>query len=804
MYKNYFLTAVRNLYRNLVYSLVNIFGLTLGIAVALIVFLFIQFETSYDKYHKDYKQIYRVYRTTYEPEYGRWRDARIGGAFYNIASQDFPGVESSTRILYRGDEYIRYHNEDFIESKLIFADSSIFSVFTFPLLRGDARSALREPNSVVITESIAKKYFGNEDPIGKTLGDIVQLKVTGILKDIPDRSHFRFNMLRSISRDKESEVKLNSWNGEIYTYIKLKKGYDLENFRKSISADFVKKYVDVGNFKEYKLDIEPLEKIHLYGLCEFYIGGDLGLKAEAQSGLLFIFGFLGLSVLIIACVNFTNIIISRSITRAREVAVRKVSGATRLQLIQQFIGEYLIISFIALNLALLIIELVLPIFSSVLGRKISVDYLHNYQYLLCMLVILFVVGVWSGIYPSTVLSSFSPIKVLSNSIKINKGGFLRKMLIVFQFIFSILLIIISVFCYNQARNWTGKEIGYHKENLMVIQFRNKIQREKFEILKSENLKSPLITSVTAASNNLSLDEPAKFLMNLDEIKEKPVDLISVDNDFVKTLGIVIREGRDYSQGNLSDDKHSYLVDENFVKLWNVKDPVGRQIQLTQRVEGNLVPFSEGRIIGVIKNFNYLPGYKTKQQLGLVINLNNKAVNFMFIKVSSSRHKEAEKYIRDTYNKLLPQEILLMNTLEDNISNNFVIKILKKVIFFLTIIPILATIIALMGIFALVMQSAEKRTNEIAIRKIFGTPVYKLILMQTREYSKLILIANIVALIIAYFLLNIMMRQSSGFEAPGAWTYISVCLSTYLLGMLTVIFVVLKSVRKNPVEALRYE
>ena len=804
MYKNYFLTAIRNLYRNLVYSLVNIFGLTLGIAVALMVFLFIQFENSYDRYHKDYKRIYRVYRTTYEPEFGRWRDARIGGAFHIIASQDLPGVESSTRILYRGDEYLRHHSEDFIESKLIFADSSIFSVFSFPLLKGDSRTALREPNSVVITESIAKKYFGNEDPIGKTLGDIVQLKVTGILKDIPDRSHFRFNMLRSISRDKESEVKLNRWSGEIFTYIKLKKGYDPENFRNSIGADFVKKYVDVGNFKEYKLDIEPLERIHLYGLCEFYIGGDLGLKGEAQAGLLFMFGFLGLSVLIIACVNFTNIIISRSITRAREVAVRKVSGATRMQLIQQFIGEYIIIAFIALNLALLIIELILPVFSSVTGRKIIVDYMHNYQYLLFMFGILFVVGVWSGLYPSVVLSSFSPIKVLNNSLKINKGGFLRKLLIVLQFIFSILLIIISVFCYNQARNWTGKEIGYHKENLLVIQFQNKKQREKFEILKSEFLKSPHVTSITAASNNLSLNEPAKFLMNLDERKEQPVDLISVDNDFVKTLGIEIHEGRDYNQGNLSDDKHSYLVDENFVKLWNIKDPIGRQIQLSQRVEGKLVPYSDGKIIGIVKNFNYLPGYKTKQQLGLVINLDNQAVNFMFIKVNSNRLKEAEKYIRDSYNKLLPQEILLMNTLEDNISNNFVIKILKKIIFFLTVIPILATIIALMGIFALVMQSAERRTNEIAIRKIFGTPVYRLILMQTREYSILILIANLVALIIAYFLLDVMMRQSSMFEAPGAGTYISVCLSTYLLGMLTVIFVVLKSVRKNPVSALRYE
>jgi putative ABC transport system permease protein len=804
MLKNYFITAVRSLYRNLVYSLVNIFGLVLGIAVTLIVFLFIQFETSYDKYHKDYKQIYRVYRTATHPEFGIRNDARIGGAFHNIAKQNFPGVESSTRIMGGGDIYIHHNNEDFKESKFIFADSSIFSVFTFPFLRGDARTALKEPNSIIITEAIAKKYFGNEDPMGKTLGDKNPMKVTGILKDIPDRSHFRFNMLRSISKDRIAELGLDKWTGEIYTYIKLKKGYDPEIFRNSIGNEFVKKYVDVGDYKDYKLNIEPLEKIHLHGICEFFIGGDIGLTGDTIRGLLYLFGFLALSILVIACVNFTNIIISRSMTRSREVAMRKVSGATRFQLVQQFIGEYIIIAFIALNLALLIIELILPLFSSVIGRKISVDYFNNYAYLFFMFIILFAVGVLSGLYPSAILSSFSPIKVLNNSLKINKGGLFRRILIIFQFIFSILLIMISIFCYQQASRWTGKEMGYHKENLVVIQFQKNSQKDKFEILKNEFLKSPDITGVTAASINLSLYEPTKYFMSLDDKKEQLIDFISVDQDFIKTLGIEVREGRDFMEENSNDVKHAFIIDENAVRLWNLKDPVNKQIELSTRENGELKPYLEGTIIGVIKNFNYLPGYKTKEQKGLILNADKESISNMFVRVYSNSLKQASKYIKESYNRLLPGELLLMNTLDDNISNNFVIKILKKIIFFLTIIPILATIIALMGIFALVLQSSERRTHELAIRKIFGTPVFKLILLQIREYSFLILIANVISLSISYLLLNVMMHQNSGFEAPGAGIYIIVCLSTYFMGMLIVSSVVLKSVRKNPIVSLRYQ
>lgn len=810
MYRHYFITAIRNLNKNLVYSLLNIFGLALGIAVTLLVFLFIQFENSYDKYHKDYKQIYRVYRTAMHPEFGTWNDAKIGGAFYEIARQNFPGVESITRVIYTGDLYFLQHNEYFKESKLIYVDPSFFSVFTFPLIKGDPKTALSEPKSIVITEEIAKKYFGNDDPIGKTIDDKLQLKVTGILKDIPDRSHFRFNMVRSIGAERGLSAGENSyswtyrWNTEVYTYIKLQKGFDPDAFRSSIGSEFVKKYVDVGNYRDYKLNIEPLEKIHLHSRCESYIGGDIGLTSDNQSGLLYIFGFLGLSVLIIACVNFTNIIISRSLTRAKEVAIRKVTGAKRYQLIQQFIGEYIIIAFLALDVALLTIELFLPSFSAVIGRKITVDYFHNYLYLFVIFIILIATGIVSGIYPSIVLSAFSPVKVLSNSLKINRGGFLRKILIVLQFTFSILLILIAIFCYKQANKWTGSEIGFHKENILVMEFHNNAQREKYDILKNELLKLPYITGITASSTNLSMSEPAKYIMNVDDKKEQPIDLISVDCDYIKTLGIELRQGRDYFTDNTSDEKNSFIIDEATVKLWNLKDPLGKQVELLHRNNGALEPYLDGKIIGVIRNFNYLPGWKNREQKGLILNIDKQAINAMFIRVRESNEKMVEKYMKEVYENFFPQQPIIISSLTENIENNFVIKIFKKIIFFLTIIPVLASIIALMGIFALVLQSVQRRTKEIAIRKIFGTPVFKLVLLQTREYSILILFANLIALSIGYLLLNVLLRQSAGFEAPGAGIYLLVCSLTYISGMLTVIFVVIKSVRKNPVNVLKYQ
>jgi putative ABC transport system permease protein len=809
MFKNYFLTAIRNLFRNRLYSFISIFGLAIGMAVTLIVFRFIQFEKSYDKYHKDYQRIYRVYRTVTHPEIGTWNDARIGGAFYNIATQNLSSVENATRIIYTGDYYIRHSNEDFKESKLIFADSTFFNVFDFPLLTGDPKTALIEPNTIVITEAIAKKYFGDEPAIGKTIGELNPLKVTGILKDIPDNSHFRFSIVASMGTfknffyGKNADENLNSWQGEIFTYIKLRKGIDEAAFSKSIGHTFVGKYVNPYDYKDYSLHIEPLEQLHLNSKCEYYIGGDLGLRGTSQ-GLLYVFSILGVLVLIIACINFTNISISSSLPRSKEVALRKVTGAKRFQLILQFIGEYIIITFLALCLAILLIEFILPLLGNIIGRKITINYFHNFQFIVASLIVVLTVGIFSGIYPSFVLSAFSPSKALKNELKINKGGFLKKMLIVLQFTVSIILIIVAVFSKTQINNWTSKEMGFLKENVLVLPINSNTVKEKFNTFKDQLLASPDISGVTTASINFSLNEPPKYYLNLDEIKEQPIQVMSADYDFINTMGIELIKGRNFSNENITDEMNSFIIDETAAKYLKLKDPLDKQIELLSKKDNTFLPYTKGKIIGVVKNFSYLPGFKRRQQKGLIINMDKNFSHYMFIRVRDSRLKAATTFIKEKYNALFPRQFFVISNLEDDIDNNFVMKMIKRTMFFFTVAPILATIIALMGIFALVLQSAERRTKEVAIRKIYGTPIRNLIMLQTKEYSVLIVIANLIAFCISYTILNKMLKMDSGFEAPSLLTYLIVALSTYLVGMLTVVSLIITSTRKNPVEALRYE
>jgi putative ABC transport system permease protein len=828
MFKNYLMIAVRNLLRFKTYSFINIFGLAVGIICFLILTLFILDELSYDKFNKNADQTYRVY---IEQNINgiEGNNSKTPGLLGPILMQQLPETASFTRIGYFGQYRFRYKDNVFNEGNIYAVDSTFFDVFTLSFLEGDPETALVHPNSIVLTKTVAKKYFGDENPVGKTLiveksypadyldreenyvDESKNFLVTGLIEDFPENSHFSCRLLTSISTYEVNEYWLDLWYS---TYVVLKKGTDPTAYEdklkrivedkvgpvaESILGISIKEFRDAGNKYTYRL--QPLTSIYLYSQKKY--GLDLNTEwgdiKNSDITYVYIFSAVAIFILLIAVVNFMNLATARSDRRSKEVGIRKTLGSNKFRLIWQFIGEAILMSILAVIIALALLKIIMPSFNSLAGKELKLDMFGSLYTIPMLIVFVLLVGFLAGSYPALHLSSFSPIKVLKSNYSIgNRKNIVRSGLVIFQFAVSITLLIGTIVVKSQLDYIQKKNLGFNKEHLYCILNGNAL-RNRIEPFKEELLKNSNITGVTNTSQMFRAGIPGSGYLFNKKVGTDPTacQFIQVDYDFLKTYQIKLNEGRYFSK-EFSSDTLSVLINETAARIFGDNEPVGRELTRIGRTEW----YKTFKIIGVIKDFNYESLHYQVRPLILHLSPHSQAANVLTIRISSDNLKEAIGYINETWKTFTGGEGMYSRFVDENIARLYESE--EKTGIIATVFSILAIFIASLGVFGLAALVTEQRTKEIGIRKVLGASVTEITLLLSREFAGWVLIASIIACPVAYFFMNKWLQDFAFRISIDWWIFVLAGSFALLIAIATVSSHAIKAAIANPVESLRYE
>jgi putative ABC transport system permease protein len=800
MIKTFLLIAIRNLLKNKTTSIIKISGLAIGLSAVFLIYLYVSFEYSYDKYHENGDQIYRVAYHLKRPNAGEWDNAKTGNNLASMLQNNFPEIESSARVTYSGDVNILHQNRNYKEQKFLFADPSVLTIFSFPMKQGDRNTALNDRNSVVISSRIAQKYFGDENPIGKYLDDNMLFKVTGVV-DVPENSHFRFDIMASyiavydvfpFYKNMENEnIDVN-----IYTYLMLKKNADVMALEQKLMS-FADAHIKKGSYSSVRLFLEPLPKIHFDSMADAYYG-EFELSKFTKP-LIYLFEVLGLIIIGIACFNFINIAIAQIVGRTKEVGVRKVYGSKKSEIFLQFVCEYGLYSFVAVLVSVLIVQLSLPLVCSLLNRQIQVNY---FGYLIAALTILFLVTIISGAYPSFLIAKVNAVNALHNGLKGPKGNILKSVLVVSQFTVSILLIFTSVYIAKQITNLTEMNMGLNIKDVLVIKMENPKIRKEYEQFKSELLRNSDIISVSASSNIPAVSGAS--MMNLQIEGKEPIAFpyISIDPGFTKNMVIKTIAGLSFSPDYQTDCKSTFLLNKAALKILGIEDPVGKGIVLSRNNDDKNVPISSGQIVGVIDDYSYRPNYDDSR--GVVFNYDPDRFNAMFIHINPNNQKETSMMIEATWNKFFPDISLNSDFLTDEIKNDPLILKFFSLQKFITAVAIFSFFIALLGLFGLSLFSVKQRVKEIGIRRVNGASMKELLVNMNRKFMNMVLLSITISFPLVFFITEAIKRNSAK-SASLSWTNYSIAFLVIItLTILTVSWQSWKAATRNPVEALRYE
>jgi len=794
MLKNYFLLAVKNFRKQKMFSMINILGLTVGITCCLMIFLFIMNEFSYDNFHKNAKDIYRVMRVgniTGEKADIPYLSPPYATALLN----DYPDAIKKTVRVEIDNDLISYNNIAFNEKEILLTDSNFFTFFSFHLLKGDPATVLNDPLSTVMTASAAKKYFGNEDPIGKVVdfNKKWRLKVTGIAEDVPVNSHLDFDMLIPLSNWK-NEPWMNQWpNNSLFVYVQLNPATNPEHLKKLFPA-FMDKYM--GKFyKEngFKMDltINPLGGIYFEGESPF------DNVKHGSKKMVYIFMSIAILILIIACINFMNLATARATDRSKEVGLRKVLGAVRKQLAWQFIFESLLFATLAAGLAILLLQLLMPAYTNFLDYKLPAYWNNPWMYVFVIGVIL-VVGILAGSYPALLLSSFSPIESLKGKLKVGKNGaFFRKALVVFQFGISVLLIISVTIVMNQMHYVRNTDLGFNKEQSMIVRLDNNAIWEKKIQFKNELQQDP-----SAANVSLMSGEPGGFHDNYGfEAEAKPGEKLMLNTEFADfeyatTLGLKIIAGRNFSASFPTDSMQAVMINRSAAaKLgYGPEQAIGKWIK-------NLTADSLRRtIVGVVEDYHYA---SLKEPIGpLVISPKKDDRRLALIKLKTANIQSSIERIKKIYAgnaSDYPFEYSFLNERFDNLYKSEI-----KQESLLSIFSVIAICIACLGLFGLASYTAIKRTKEIGVRKVLGSSVQNIVMLLSKDLLKPVLLGTIIAVPAGYF---IMQKWLQGFAYRITihwWLFAIAAMVAVLIALITVSFQAIKAAVANPVKSLRTE
>jgi len=806
MIKNFFVTTFRNLFKQRGYFFINVLGLAIGLSSFIFIALYVYNEISYDRFHEKSDRIFRV-KVLGQMSGQELNQAITAAPMAQALLEDIPEVEQVARIGKFGDWLIRYKETTFNESNLLFADSSFFKIFDFKLLQGNPDDVLTEPRSIIMSESYAKKYFGDEDPIGKNLSiesDTIYYTVKGIVEDAPENSHFHYDMIASmVSLNNSRSTMWVSHNH--YTYILIGEGATQELVEQKMEG-FIEKYVGpqlkeiigvsiedfrkMGNFFGYKL--QALKDIHLKSNIQEE------LEPNGNMAYVNIFSIIALSILIIAIINFINLATAKSSSRAKEVGIKKTLGADKKSLIYQFLGESLLLTIIAGLIAVLLVNLLYPNFNQLTGKEIPLIFLQDYRGIILIASLTIIVGILAGLYPAFVLAAFKPVKVLKGSISVGaKTGWIRSLLVVVQFTISISIIIGTLVINKQLNYMQAKDLGFNKENLLVIK-RPDALRNKIETFKQELRKNP---NVLGVANSRSI--PGKDYSNNGMLKEDDPEkntFLLFQNwasfEYAEVLGLELVEGRFFSH-EFGTDSNAVIINEAAVRLLGYDDPIGKNILQPDGAN----TFIKRPIIGVVKNYNF-------ESLHLEISptcLNIMPGNwegYLIVRLDKNNIQEAIAYIEETWKNYTNGHPFQYYFFDKEFNNQYLAE--QKTAKIFTVFSILAIFIACLGLIGLMTYTAAVRTKEIGIRKVHGASIFIIIRLLSREVLKLILVSTILAWPIAYVGLQRWLQSFADHINISPLTFVIATLIALIIGWLAIAYQSIKVALRNPVDALKYE
>jgi putative ABC transport system permease protein len=801
MIKNYFKTALRNLLRNKIYSFINIAGLSIGLACAMLIILYVKDEVSYDRFHSNVGNIYRIVTQGMDKNGGKGRkDPNTGYLQGPRFAENIPEIKHFVRVQ-SGEKNIKTGNE-VKDQELLYADSVFFDVFSFPVISGNRHSCLKDPFSVVISEDAAKKQFGTTDAVGKMImmkddSVFVPHTVTAVVKKCPQNSSIKFEMLLPIKESKEDALNSENWfNFFLNTFVvldphtniqavssKMNKFYD-EDTKEAIKSLTARFGPDVINWKSQYL-LQPFLDMHM----STELPAQNGLSDASNPEYAYILSGIALFVLLIACINFVNLTVARSIKRAKEIGIRKVVGGDRKQLIMQFLGESFLLCIIAFALAIGLVQLILPVFNNLSNKALAISYLLDVKLVAGYILLFIVTALLAGFYPALVLSGYSPVQTLYSRFNLAGKNYLQKSLVVLQFALASFLIIATFTIYKQFNFLTTEKLGYDDKDIVGVHKDFKAHDEAW-LFKNELLKDPNIISF-APRNSGRWGTVAK-LRNDSTIE---FDYETVDESFLPTLKIPLVAGRNFSPDFPSDSANSVLVNETFVKKAAWKNPVGETINFWYN---NNKKYS---VIGVVKDYHY--GSLTEKIGPEVFTMKkDNPYGMAFIKIKPNTAAASLNTIQKTFKQLFPlspYSYTFMN--EENIKKYEAEAKWKQI---MLLGAILTIFISCIGLFGLSVLAAEKRIKEIGIRKVLGASVKGVATILSKDFLKLICIALIIAIPAAWMVTNKWLQKYPYRITLGWKLFASAAILVMLIAIITVSFQAIKAAVANPVKSLRTE
>jgi len=806
MFRNYLKTAIRNLLRYKGFAIINISSLTIGIIGCLVIGLFVWDEWQYDKNISGGENVYRVYEQRKDNDNITYA-AISAPAFATFLKRTYPEVDTTTRILMSIDKFLMEVGEKRnYEEKGWFVESSFFQVFPLKFSKGDPATALIEPKTIVLTEELAKKYFGTEDPINKTIYiDKDTLAIKGVLAKLPEHFHLDFNYLMSLPTAGIPKERMERWTWhQFYTYVKLKPGTNVQQLQDKFQAHMRKEIFPTltqagSTFLPF---FQPLKDIHLRSADFIYDNAVRGNQTYVKA-----LTIIALFVLVIACFNFVNLATARSFRRAKEIGVRKVIGAERKQLIIQFISETILLSVLSMLLAIIATFLIVPLLNQFTGKAIEFNPFANPILGLIILAAGIVIGMLAGIYPALVLSGFQPTKVLKNMKLVGSGGgaWLRQALVVIQFSLSVLLIVSTTIVYRQTQFLNKTDIGFNKEQVVYFQIRGGLEKN-LESFKSELKRSPEIVSITSGyglPGDRYAGDGVKTTGN-DGEKDRSANVFIGDHDYVKTLGLRIIAGRDFSKEMATDVKEAFIINETAVKEWGFSTPekaIGQPISWNEwSPVDTLNKVKRGKVIGVVEDFHYKSLHE--KVTASVIQIYPQVVFAVAVKLKTADIKNTIAYMNNVWGKFVPNFPLDYKFMDETYSAMYNAE--TKLSDLLWIFTIMAIVVGCMGLFGLAAFSAEQRTKELGIRKVLGANAFDIVGLLSKNFLMLVMIASFIAFPIAWWAMNSWLKDFPYRVSISWWVFGIAIIAALAVALLTVSFQAIKAALTNPVKSLRTE
>lgn len=782
MIKNYLNTAFRNLWKHKIYSLINLFGLAMGMACFVLIALFVQDELSFEDFHAKADRLYRIS----PPDY-----ARTAPLLAPTLKEDIPEVESAVRLM-RYFSVVRQENRQFNEDKLFFAEPDFLDMFSLDFVAGPIEPNLDAPNTILISESTAKKYFGTQPAIGKSLYlDDTQLNVTGVFRDLPAHTHLAIDMVASFKTFEQRRPNLDTWSNNIYyTYALLKENVSANQFQQQAN-DLISRHIHpLSNRQDYKIEVQNIRDIHLYS------DKDMELTANGSMAHVYIFGSIALIVLLVAAINYVNLATARATRRAKEIGVRKSVGAHFGQLVAQFLTESVLLSLLALMVTAIIIKLSLPVLNQLAGKTIAAAVLLQGFTMSLMLVFAILTGLLAGIYPAFVLSSFRPYEVLKGKIKTSCNEFLiRRGLVVLQFSLSMLLIVGAGTVYKQLNFMKDRPLGFDREQILIVPFNwNSDVQQKYELIKEQLLQNPNILAVTSSG-----DIPGRMATTMSywaegmpEDESRGIQTLYVHEDFVPTYGIELITGKAFNNDIQSYNEEGYLLNAQAVAAlgWTPEAAIGKRFSVEKG----------GRIIGVVKDFHFNSLHQSVAPL--VIGIRPEWCGYLSLRINTENTGQTLAAVEKIWKDRVPEVPLEHYFLDEEFNHQYLAETrLSKIV---AIFSALAVFIAAIGLFGLATFTIERRNKEIAVRKVLGANTMGILAMLAKEFGKPILISVFLAVPVAFWLIDRWLSNFAYHIQMPVLLFVIAGLTVFAIAAMSISFQSIRATRVNPVRWLRNE